>query len=212
MSVEGELHAQPSTSRDSLGTPSCSWGYAGATRSCAWDDADPATDSRAPVWHDQGMDGSHSFPNSNHWAGKHGNELARACIQHQASDQDTWFRSCDEGDASVMLAGLLILGDKARRRLWIRHVQRKTQLAPRQRFVNSSGCAFWHGLGHEGTFVCDRTETPRRLVPPWYRPFHSTLKRIGSGSCAVSLSGSVNWIVPATHLGQRSSDAPQMLT
>jgi hypothetical protein len=64
----------------------------------------PTTDRRASVRHDQGLDGSHSFPNAHYRASEHGDEPARARLQHEAGNQGARFRNGYEGDAGVKIA------------------------------------------------------------------------------------------------------------
>jgi hypothetical protein len=60
--------------------------------------------TRASVRHDQGMDGLHSFPDTDHGACEHGDELACARVHHEAGAQATRFKNAYESDAGVIPA------------------------------------------------------------------------------------------------------------
>ena len=86
------------------------------------------------------MDGRHSFPDTDHRAREHGDELARAGVQHEASDQHRRRANSDSGDP-----GLRAFARPDRAAVLLRKCRTDYEL------VNSINYAFAHSLGQERT-------------------------------------------------------------
>jgi len=84
-----------------LGARSGVGGHAGSTGSNSRGLKASAPDRRARLRHAQGVDGLIALPDQDAAAGPHGNEPARAGLQHEASDEDPRNANVDPDHAGV---------------------------------------------------------------------------------------------------------------
>ena len=85
--AQGAMHDRRLSAHHALGARGGARGDAAAAGSAARDDASATTDGRAPVRHDQALDGLDPLPDQDAGARAHRDEPARPGLQPEASDQ-----------------------------------------------------------------------------------------------------------------------------
>src|SRR6476646_8581818 len=92
MPIEGTVHAERLSSHNALGAR----GDPTSARSQAGGDDVATTHHRACVWDAEALDGLNALPHARTGTCRHRDELARPCLQPQATDQFAWHGEDDQ--------------------------------------------------------------------------------------------------------------------
>src|SRR6185369_9823274 len=117
MPIEGTVHAERLSSHNALGARGDPRGDATSARSQAAGDDVATTHHRTCVWDAEALDGLNALPHARTGTCRHRDELARPCLQPQATDQFAWHSEDDQSNEVTrrLTGGLTACRSRSRR-------------------------------------------------------------------------------------------------
>src|SRR6185369_16033948 len=156
MPIEGTVHAERLSSHNALGARGDPRGDATSARSQAAGDDVATTHHRTCVWDAEALDGLNALPHARTGTCRHRDELARPCLQPQATDQFAWHSEDDQSNEVTrrLTGGLTACRSRSRRSI----IERETSLPS----STPATTAFPHSLGRTPTYDLDAINYPQR--------------------------------------------------